>query len=185
MKKYKKASHVKRLKAFLIDVFLPLKWLLLTIPLYLIFSIPFIAGSGFSEINFESTKSLNKSFLDQVISIKPLATIVFIIIILAFIFSLFWLINIVVKQIKQISKTGQTLGKKKMNLQVVDLRTNKPVSFEKYFVSRTLIYLLLPTGLFGQIGEIFFLIDSGLVLLDKNHDALHDKIWKTRVIDLS
>jgi uncharacterized RDD family membrane protein YckC len=185
MKKHKKPLHSKRLKAFLIDFLLPLQWLIITIPFYLIFSIPFIAGSGFSEINSETTKSLNKNFLDELISIRPIATIIFIIIFLAFIFSLFWMIHIIIKQIKQISKTGQTIGKKKMNLQVVDLKTNKPVSIQRYFVSRTLIYLLIIIGLFGSIGEIIFLIDSGMVLIDKKHDALHDKIWKTRVVDLS
>ncbi len=92
---------------------------------------------------------------------------------------------------KQISKTGQTLGKRKMGIAIVMKKTGKHISVISW-IGRNLI-LGVVVGLFigwltnfvVLVPHALFLLDIGWILFDKNGEAIHDKIWGTRVVRIN
>jgi len=205
MKKYNIASNKKRIYAFFIDCFLTFKWLLLVLAIFaLINFMHYIMDYYYSDseiiynyLHFQQTPFHTETKITKIgeyasyverLDYGMIFLMIFNIILLLFLlFSLIWIFVIFIKQIIQITKTGQTLGKKKMKVQIIDLRTNKPIKCGKYFLSRPLTVIII--GLFGIINPIvsglLILINGSFIFFDKNHDALHDKFFKTRVIDLS
>ncbi|RVU86636.1 RDD family protein [Leucothrix sargassi] len=80
-----------------------------------------------------------------------------------------------------LSKYGQTIGKRLLGIQIVDVNTNQIVSFAKVFTMR-----YLPTNVAIQvpvIGQLLLLIDA-LMIFRKNRRTLHDMIAGTKVVEL-
>ena len=74
-------------------------------------------------------------------------------------------------------KTGQSVGKKVMNIQVVDNITHQPVGITRSFLLRSIVTIILI-----YIFPLYFIIDY-LFALGKKRQTLHDLIAKTSVID--
>lgn len=77
------------------------------------------------------------------------------------------------------SKRGQTVGKMALGIAVRDARTGQPIGFWRG-VSRCLITVVFELALY-----IPFLVDSFAPLWDKRHQAWHDKVVRSVVIDLN
>ena len=67
------------------------------------------------------------------------------------------------------SKTGWTPGKKFMDLEIIDTHSQEKPSLGKFFYREFICKLTLVIGVF-------------VILFDKDHEALHDKMAKTQVI---
>jgi len=92
-----------------------------------------------------------------------------------------WFVVFAIVNLVQVSKTGQTLGKKRVGIQIVNWRNSRKVSVWR-FLGRNVLTYFLASILSNNILKIFFLVDNGWILFDKNNEALHDKIWRTRVV---
>lgn len=77
--------------------------------------------------------------------------------------------------------SAQTVGKKILNIQVVDL-SGQPISGNHYFFKRYLPVAVISNLPF--LGGIFSLVNALLIFRDE-HNCLHDDIAKTRVIQLN
>ena len=75
--------------------------------------------------------------------------------------------------------TGQTLGKKVLNIKVVDMSTGGTIDYGRAFLR----WLLPGAGTWVSCG-LLPLIDGLWPLWDANRQALHDKIANTLVIDV-
>jgi len=81
------------------------------------------------------------------------------------------------------AQTGQTPAKRLLNVLIVDLDTDQPVSAGRVWMRDVLVKIILFSWVFGAITfGISRLIDYGWVLIDDNRQALHDKIVNTRVV---
>lgn len=88
-----------------------------------------------------------------------------------------YLILMLMGQAYLLHKSGQTVGKKVMGIQIVDPETKEQVSITRSFLLRTLSTILLI-----YIFPLYFIIDYAFSL-GKKRQALHDHLAKTIVID--
>jgi len=84
-----------------------------------------------------------------------------------------------------ITKSGQSIGKKIFKLQIVDVETNQLAGSLRSFFVRSFLFLLL-SQLMSVIPliAIVFIVDFFMFISKPNY-ALHDRISKTKVIDIS
>lgn len=84
-----------------------------------------------------------------------------------------------------ISKSGQSIGKKIFKLQIVDATTHKLVGQFRAFFIRSFLFVALSqfVSLFPLIG-IVFIVDI-VMFFSKGNNSLHDRLAKTKVIDIS
>ena len=88
-------------------------------------------------------------------------------------------------QSTMIKKSGQSIGKKLFKLQIIDINTQQlPGSLRGFFVRSFLFIVLSQMIAFMPLIAIVFLIDI-VMFFSKGNLALHDRIAKTQVIDLS
>ena len=98
---------------------------------------------------------------------------------LAFIFIL------LLVQSTMIRKSGQSIGKKLFNLQIVDnITLLPPGSLRGFFVRSFLFIVLSQMVAFMPLLAIIFIVDL-IMFFSKGNIALHDRIAKTRVIEIS
>ena len=84
-----------------------------------------------------------------------------------------------------ITKSGQSIGKKIFKLQIVDVNTNQlPGSFRGFFVRSFLFLILSQLMSIVPLIAIVFIVDL-FMFFSKNNYALHDRLAKTKVIDLA
>jgi hypothetical protein len=76
-----------------------------------------------------------------------------------------------------ISKTGQSIGKRLLKIQIVDANTQEPVSLFRAFTIRSVLFIFLNALLFPFITFLDFAFG-----LSKNRQTLHDKLAKTIII---
>lgn len=88
-----------------------------------------------------------------------------------------YIILMLIGQAYLLHKTGQTVGKKVMNLQIVDSVSQQKVGITRSFLIRTLATILLI-----YILPLYALIDYAFGL-GKKRQTLHDLMAKTTVID--
>lgn len=94
---------------------------------------------------------------------------------LAFIYFVCFLIY----QLTLMSRYGQTLGKRLLNIKVVDVRTGEKCPLGRYFWLRSVV-----PGLIGGIpfiGGFFSLVDILFIFADDRR-CIHDKIAETKVV---
>lgn len=91
-----------------------------------------------------------------------------------------YLILMLVGQAYLLYKTGQTVGKKVMNIQIVDAETQQVVGVNRSFTLRSLITIII-TLIALPIFPIYTMIDY-LFALGKKRQTLHDVVAKTIVI---
>ncbi|MFC3901742.1 Uncharacterized membrane protein YckC, RDD family [Acinetobacter marinus] len=77
-----------------------------------------------------------------------------------------------------LSKTGQSIGKKVMQIKIVDAETQADVGLGRIFIMRTLMFIVLNV-LFMPFSTIIDLAFSAT----KKRQTLHDKVAKTIVIE--
>lgn len=84
-----------------------------------------------------------------------------------------------------ISKSGQSIGKKIFKLQIVDATSHKLVGQFRAFFIRSFLFVALSqfVSLFPLIG-IVFIVDI-VMFFSKGNNSLHDRLAKTKVIDIS
>lgn len=84
-----------------------------------------------------------------------------------------------------IRRSGQSIGKKLFKLQIVDINTNKITTGGRAFIIRSFVFFML-----FQIAQIFpllmiVLIVDFMMLFSKQNQTLHDRLAKTKVIDIA
>lgn len=87
-----------------------------------------------------------------------------------------YLVLMLASQAYLIHKTGQSIGKKVMNIQIVDFETTQPVGITRSFLLRSVVTILMV-----YIFPLYFIIDY-LFALGKKRQSLHDFMAKTIVI---
>ncbi|MDR0237977.1 RDD family protein [Acinetobacter sp.] len=96
-----------------------------------------------------------------------------------------FVLAVLVVQCFLITKSGQSIGKKIFKLQIVDVNTNQlPGSFRGFFVRSFLFLILSQLMSFIPLIAIVFIVDL-FMFFSKNNYALHDRLAKTKVIDLA
>ena len=78
-----------------------------------------------------------------------------------------------------ISRSGQSVGKKLLKIQIVDADTDQKVNLMRGFSLRSVIFIVLNLILFP-----FITVIDHLFALSKKRQTLHDKLAKTKVIKL-
>ncbi|WP_434279395.1 RDD family protein [Acinetobacter sp. CE-15] len=92
---------------------------------------------------------------------------------------------LLITQCFMITKFGQSIGKKIFKLQIVDVNTNQlPGSLRGFFVRSFLFLILSQVMSVLPLIAIIFIVDLFMFFSKENY-ALHDRISKTKVIDLS
>lgn len=84
-----------------------------------------------------------------------------------------------------IRRSGQSIGKKLFKLQIVDINTNKITTGGRAFIIRSFVFFML-----FQISQIFpllmiVLIVDFMMLFSKQNQTLHDRLAKTKVVDIA
>lgn len=159
--KTKPASKSKRLRALFWDLFLPVLPMVILSVVYAVFQVVMV----FFAIDTESNP-LNFIFV------------------IAGILSFIWIFVYWILCLLQINKTGQSLGKKRVGIKVVDADSGRTSSLFKYLASRVVTPIIATT--FAVILPVFYLAiiaDFFWVLFDKRNQALHDKLWSTLVVE--
>ena len=91
--------------------------------------------------------------------------------------SIAWIgLNIWNKVFKE-GKSGQSFGKARMKISLVDTNSRQPIGAGRAFLREFVSYLLNTVS-----GGIFWLIDFLWPLWDQNNERLMDKIMTTRVV---
>ena len=99
--------------------------------------------------------------------------------ILGYTFGLLFIQNVL------ISKSGQSIGKKLFKMQIVDQNTNQlPGALRGFFVRSVLFLVLSQIMGFFPLIAIIFIIDL-VMFFSKGNSSLHDRMAKTKVIDIS
>ncbi len=81
------------------------------------------------------------------------------------------------------AKTSQSPAKRLLRVYILDLRTGKPASRGRVWVSEVVVKQILFAGIVGSITSgIGPFVDAGWVLFDKNRQAVHDKVGNTIVV---
>lgn len=91
-----------------------------------------------------------------------------------------WMLIFPFIQLYQISKTGQTLGKKRLGIRIIHVESGKKVTVARYLCRSALAFFV--PALLSSVIPFLWLIDNGWILFDKDHDAIHDKAVQTRVV---
>jgi uncharacterized RDD family membrane protein YckC len=89
-------------------------------------------------------------------------------------------LGVLIFQLHKLSTTGQTLGKKWMNVRVVKL-DGSPVSFSSVVLLRAFVPGLL--GAIPYLGSIFSLVDIFFIFREDRR-CIHDLIAGTRVVEV-
>ncbi|QIO08562.1 RDD family protein [Acinetobacter lanii] len=76
-----------------------------------------------------------------------------------------------------ISKSGQSIGKKLVKIQIVDAETDQKVNLMRGFSLRSVIFIVLNLVFFP-----FITVVDHVFALSKKRQTLHDKLAKTKVI---
>ena len=92
--------------------------------------------------------------------------------------SIGWLVLIIQNKIFREGKTGQSFGKARMNISLIDSSSGQPLGAGRCFL-REFIFSLLSSVTAG----IFWIIDYLWPLWDKDGERLMDKIMTSRVIN--
>lgn len=84
-----------------------------------------------------------------------------------------WIINVVL-----ISKSGQTVGKKTLGIQMRNKETGQPAGFTDGFLMRSVVF-----GFVTNIPFVGFLVAIAdiIMLFPEGHETIHDRIAKTIV----
>lgn len=160
--KIKIASKSKRLRALFWDLFLPVLPMVILSAVYAVFQVVMV----FFALDTE-TNPLNFIFV------------------IAGIVSFVWIFVYWILCLLQINKTGQSIGKKRVGVKVVEAETGKTSSLFKYLASRVVTPVIATT--FAAIFPIFYLAiiaDFLWVLFDKRNQSIHDKLWGTLVVEV-
>jgi uncharacterized RDD family membrane protein YckC len=81
------------------------------------------------------------------------------------------------------AQTGQTPAKRLLNVYIVDVDTDQPVSAGRVWTREVLIKLILFGWVLGAFTfGIAGLVNYGWALFDEKRQALHDKMVNTRVV---
>lgn len=88
-----------------------------------------------------------------------------------------YLIAMLAIQAVLLAKHGQSIGKRLAKIKIVDVNTNEKVSLMRAFSLRSILFILPTFYLFP-----FFSIIDWAFSFNKNRQALHDKLAKTKVI---
>ena len=89
-----------------------------------------------------------------------------------------YLILMLTAQAVLLTRSGQSIGKKIMKIQIVDAESKETVSFGRVFVMRSALFIILNV-LFMPFSTIIDLAFSA----SKKRQTLHDKVAKTIVIE--
>ena len=89
-----------------------------------------------------------------------------------------WLVLSIQNKIFKEGRTGQSFGKARMNISLVDSSTGQPLGAGRCFI-REFVFSLLSSVTAG----IFWIIDYLWPLWDKDGERLMDKIMTSRVIN--
>lgn len=92
---------------------------------------------------------------------------------------LFYILAMLVIQALLLAKSGQSIGKKLARIKIVDAETQEKVGLTRIFLIRSVVFIIFNLTLF----PIIALIDLAFAFTDKRQ-ALHDKLAKTKVINL-
>jgi uncharacterized RDD family membrane protein YckC len=169
-KKIIKAAPVgKRISAKLIDFALLFLPQILAIAYFMPENAVNVAASGFSVENQVKIAEMLSQSMPAYVNI---GLMVFVLVLL-------------VVQCFMITKSGQSIGKRLFKLQIVDVSTNQlPGSFRGFFVRSFLFLILSQVMSFIPLIAIVFIVDL-FMFFSKNNYALHDRLAKTKVIDLA
>jgi len=166
-KKYQNASKSKRLKAFIWDVVLPI------LPMFILFLVYWVFQIIMVFFGVEQGDSVSGSIIQFLLVSAGLLSFIWIF--------AYWLISLWF-----IHKTGQTIGKRRVDIAIIDLKSNSKVGVIKYLLSRVgTAFVISLVSLIYPVLSVLELVNVGMVLFDKNNEALHDKLWKTRVVELN
>jgi len=161
--KQKIAGKLKRLRALFWDLFLPVLPMVIISSVYAVFKVVMF-------------------FIGVDIEGNPLISLIFVI---AAIGSMIWPFVYWIFCMLQINKTGQSVGKKRVGIKVIDAKTGKTVTIFKYLIGRVVTPTVVVT--FASIVPIFYLAiiaDFFWVLFDNRSQAIHDKLWGTLVVEV-
>ena len=92
--------------------------------------------------------------------------------------SIGWLVLSIQNKIFREGKTGQSFGKARMNISLIDSSSGQPLGAGRCFL-REFVFSLLSSVTAG----IFWIIDYLWPLWDKDGERLMDKIMTSRVIN--
>lgn len=81
-----------------------------------------------------------------------------------------------------LAKSSQTIGKRLIKIQIVNIEDGAPTPIERTILRRYLP-VTLATALIPKVGILLSLVDS-LLIFRKNRRCLHDQIAATRVIKI-
>lgn len=79
------------------------------------------------------------------------------------------------------AKTSQTPAKRLLNVYIIDAKSGEPISAGRVWVRDVLVKIVLVT-LANFVAGIAGLVNGGWVLIDKDRQALHDKLVGTVVV---
>lgn len=88
--------------------------------------------------------------------------------------------GLLIAQTLLLMRRGQTLGKMVMGIRVLDKQTNAIPSFFNLIIMRSVLTMVAYSLSF--IGLIILAVDFVMLLTNKEHQSLHDKIAKTYVV---
>ena len=91
--------------------------------------------------------------------------------------SLAWIVLLIWNKVYREGRTGQSFGKARMNIALVDSSTGSPIGAGRAFL-REFLFSLLSSFTAG----VFWIIDYLWPLWDKNGERLMDKIMTSRVV---
>lgn len=83
-----------------------------------------------------------------------------------------------------IRQSGQSIGKKIFKLQIVDIVTNEKTSTWRAFFVRSFLFFMLSQFLFAFPLLIIIFLADFFLLFSKNNQTLHDRLAKTKIINL-
>ena len=89
-----------------------------------------------------------------------------------------WVILSLQNKVFKEGRTGQSFGKARMNISLIDSSTGRPLGAGRCFV-RELVFFLLSS----VTGGVLWIIDYLWPLWDKDNERLMDKIITSRVIE--
>ena len=91
--------------------------------------------------------------------------------------SLGWIVLSIWNKVFREGRTGQSFGKARMNISLVDANTGAPIGAGRAFL-REFVFSLLSSFTAG----VFWIVDYLWPLWDKNGERLMDKIMTSRVV---
>lgn len=163
------ASYVSRAFAKIIDLFLWLPTLML--PAF------FINADQLQQLTVLSEKMQSATTSDQAMRLQQ--DLINLIPVEALQAMLAYVLCMLVVQAILLAKSGQSIGKKLTRIKIVDADSNEKVGLTRIFLIRSVVFIIFNLTLFPLIA----LIDLAFALTAKRQ-ALHDKLAKTKVINL-